>query len=233
MPEPNQFGAPKVLIIIKMNPTIIIVIMVAGLVSGHEVGRHAEDIEDELLAELGPTLPAANIDKVFEYFKNITNRRYHSLEEEVKRKAIFIDNLQFILRHNLEANADKHSYRLGLSSFTDMTSKEFVESFRNHHWDKLTSTFEMSATESSNLSLALPDSVDWTSKGVVTLIKGQGQCGSCWAFSAVASIEGQQALRTGRLVSLSEQNLLDCAVSYGCQGGFMTNAFEVCCCCCC
>jgi len=79
----------------------------------------------------------------------------------------------------------------------------------------------------------LPDSVDWRDKGVVTPVKDQGRCGSCWSFASAETIESMWAISTGKLVELSEQNILDCVENPhhcggtgGCQGGTAEIAFE-------
>merc|ERR1711974_109245 len=98
----------------------------------------------------------------------------------------------------------KHSYWLGVNQFADLTNDEFVD---------LHTGFAAVPTglETADLSyMAAPSSYDWRDHGAVTPVKNQGQCGSCWAFSTTGTVEGAIAISTGNLVSLSEQNLMDC-----------------------
>ncbi|XP_059657329.1 senescence-specific cysteine protease SAG39-like [Cornus florida] len=146
-----------------------------------------------------------------------------SVEKEMRFK-IFNDNMEFIESFN---NAGTKSYKLGVNEFADLTNEEFHAS-RNGY--KMSSNMKSSKTTSFRYEnvTAVPASMDWRKKGAVTPIKDQGQCGCCWAFSAVAAMEGINQLTTGKLISLSEQELVDCdtSVDQGCQGGLMDDAFE-------
>ena len=104
-------------------------------------------------------------------------------------------------------------YKLGINKFTDMSRKEFSSTY-------LSNTYYSHDKHYANQSrlLDIPESVDWRANGWVTDVKDQGQCGSCWAFSAIGAIEGYHANVTKQLVSLSEQNLLDCSYGFGCEG---------------
>jgi C1A family cysteine protease len=77
--------------------------------------------------------------------------------------------------------------------------------------------------------LAGNPTLDWVARGAVTPISNQGSCGSCYTFSAAAAIEGAYFLKTGNLIKLSKQQLVDCSWAYrnsACDGGYMTNCYE-------
>ncbi|KAI1301723.1 Procathepsin L [Halotydeus destructor] len=157
-------------------------------------------------------------------YKSVHNKFYYH-DEDARRFEIFRQNLAFIAKHNLEADLGMHSFRLGATQFADMTNEEFRQhnGYRSNHKESSADyLYDRRADD-------IPAAVDWRDKGLVTYVKNQGQCGSCWAFSAVASLEGQTAKKSGKLVALSEQNLVDCAWNegnQGCGGGLMDRAFQ-------
>ena len=127
--------------------------------------------------------------------------------------------------HN--AAVEQHGFTLKLNKFSDLTNSEFVKTHNGNQMSKQTSTPKTVFV--SDPHFQVPSTVDWRDKGYVTGVKNQGHCGSCWAFSTTGSLEGQMFRKTGKLVSLSEQNLIDCSVkwnNYGCIGGLAIRAFR-------
>ncbi|KAL3886606.1 hypothetical protein ACJMK2_026590 [Sinanodonta woodiana] len=163
----------------------------------------------------------------WELFKTTYNKSYE--KEELLRRVIWERNLKHVQQHNIEADRGVHSFWLGMNEYADMTPEEFVNTM-NRYRVNATKTFQCGKFIPPTHKLsALPSTVDWRKEGYVTGVKNQGQCGSCWAFSAVGSLEGQHFKKTGKLVSLSEQNLVDCSRkegNEGCEGGLRDQAFE-------
>ncbi|KAJ1253510.1 hypothetical protein BS78_06G030900 [Paspalum vaginatum] len=150
---------------------------------------------------------------------------YEDAAEKARRFEVFKDNVAFIESFN----AGNNKFWLGVNQFADLTVGEFKSTIANKGFKPISANVP-TGFKYENLSVnALPTSVDWRTKGAVTPIKNQEQCGCCWAFSAVAAMEGIVKLSTGRLISLSEQEIVDCdthGTDEGCGGGWMDGAFE-------
>ena len=136
---------------------------------------------------------------------------YGTQEEYAFRMPIFAEKDAEIN----EINADTaNTFTVGHNMFSTMTKDEAkkLNGFKGIQAEQ-----NVTVLDASNLA----DSVDWRTKGAVNAVKDQGQCGSCWAFSATAAIEGHHFIQTGTLLSLSEQEVVDCdTTSYGCNGGW-------------
>ncbi|XP_030639656.1 cathepsin S [Chanos chanos] len=168
-----------------------------------------------------------NLDLHWQMWKKTHYKSYENEVEELGRRELWERNLNLITLHNLEASMGMHTYDLGMNHMGDLTKEEILQSFAGtqvpENLNRGPTAFVGTA------GVPLPDSIDWREKGYVTDVKYQGGCGSCWAFSAVGALEGQMKKTTGRLISLSPQNLVDCSSKYGnkgCHGGFMTRAFK-------
>ena len=173
----------------------------------------------------------------FTSFRERFQKKYGSIQELETRYQIFKQNFKTIILHNFDFENGKQNFTMGINQFTDLTAEEFKGKYINTGTGKnvMIGSYGCKAYSSSMKDVSdvseLPDVVDWRTKGAVTSVKDQGQCGSCWAFSSTGAIEGAWAIRKGQLVDLSEQQLVDCATgitygSHGCSGGQMDGAFK-------
>ncbi len=163
----------------------------------------------------------------FDEFVNEYHKSYANRTEYLKRASIFFANMQYINSHNKR----DYSYTLGMNQFGDLTWGEFSSSYLGYYGNTDEyDTYRVERTIPAHTYTIVNtprDSIDWRAQGLVTNIKDQAQCGSCWAFSAVATMEGAQARKTGNLTSLSEQDLVDCVPDcYGCGGGWPFRAID-------
>jgi len=165
----------------------------------------------------------------WEDFKAKYSKEYQTDEEEVYRAGVWGTTLDLIKAHNAEAAAGIHTFTLGENKMADWTTEEITTYYNglrhNQHGSGTKAVFNSKITMDK-----LPASMDWRDKNVVTDVKDQKQCGSCWAFSTTGSLEAATALKSGKApLSLSEQNLVDCAQkegNHGCKGGSMDGGFK-------
>ena len=154
----------------------------------------------------------------------LKHNKQYALGEESARFAIFIENVNKITKNNIENDEVKFA----INQFADLTATEFKQTYASCNHAKPDPETQNNAL-SFNLEDPLPDEFDWRKKGAVTPVKNQGQCGSCWTFSATGAIEGFYFINHGQLLSFSEQQIVDCddlGEDKGCHGGWHYSAIE-------
>ncbi|XP_072418095.1 procathepsin L-like isoform X2 [Chiloscyllium punctatum] len=173
-------------------------------------------VEVSILAAVSTDTFDSKLDEDWKNWKSQRGNQY-TKDEESYRRMIWEDNMRYIEQHNLEHSLGKRTSKLGMNKFGDLTNEEFNKLMNGHRRIEAVDMTEIEADETDENSASKESyferrtaKVDWRREGLVTPVKNQGQCPSSWAFSATGGIEGQWAKKHGNLVSLSEQNLIDC-----------------------
>jgi len=182
---------------------VIAIVLLLSIVSGHSLQSDRE-------------YQVAFIKYVKQFNKHYSTSDFHAHYQTFKRNVDIID------AHNRQDNA---TFRMAINAFTDMELADFAAKYNGWRPAK-TDTEESVRVKVKQPVGEVAAKLDWRTSGAVTAVKDQGQCGSCWSFSATGSMEGAVALAGHNLTSLSEQQLMDCdTLSSSCEGGSMTTAF--------
>ncbi|XP_064076719.1 procathepsin L-like [Vanessa tameamea] len=193
-----------------MGSICLLVLLVVNAVLGKSALRYSlEDASDH-----------------FETFISTYEKEYDETERAL-RFEIFMKNLEKI--NNLNSRSDTAVF--GITQFSDLTTEEFIQQYTGYRSSNSTANKAKTISKGPKINLKFgdaPESFDWRKQGVVSVVKDQRRCGSCWAFSTIATVESAYAIKTGQSVLLSEQQLVDCATNYcaGCQGGIPHYACE-------
>ncbi|KAJ9183741.1 hypothetical protein P3X46_007553 [Hevea brasiliensis] len=181
------------------------------------VSDRLRDFEASVVKVIGHTRRALS----FARFAHRYGKSYETEEEMKLRFAIFSENLDLIRSINKKGLP----YALAINDFADWTWQEFQK-------HRLGAAQNCSATTKGNHKLTdavVPETKDWREEGIVSPVKNQGHCGSCWTFSTTGALEAAYHQAFGKGISLSEQQLVDCAGAFnnfGCNGGLPSQAFQ-------
>ena len=179
------------------------------------------------------------LDEMFDQFKNVFKKKYTSGNDEAFRKDVFKKNLEEIKKLQDDPNV---TFEVGVNEFCDETFEEFYNKTLMNNLDGEDDPMEDADNHGEkpkpngrllgidyDIDFSLPAVIDWRSEGKVTPIQSQGSCGSCWAFSALASLESAFLIKENTKINFSKQELVDCSSAYGnkgCSGGLMSNALR-------
>ena len=192
---------------------VILALTLTAVLSG--LGYYTYTHGQKLSSSTDVPTPVADL---WAHWKTKNNKKYGS--EDQYRLSVFYNNYQKVIAHQKDSSK---TYDMGFTKFMDLTTEEFKAKY-------LSTKVLSNQTHVKILpTVDVPTSVDWRTKGAVTAVKDQGQCGSCWAFSTTGSLEGLSYLSGKGLQSFSEQQLVDCSTSegnQGCNGGLMDYGFE-------
>ncbi|XP_041353230.1 cathepsin F-like [Gigantopelta aegis] len=182
---------------------------------GREGGQKlfGSDLHDYCHDQVGP----------FKEFQMKYDKVYTDKMEHEKRFYIFCMNMRKVRKLN---ESEKGTAVYGATMFADLTDAEF-QAYKSKPWDEITNHGKDILKPARIPDVDIPESFDWRKHNAVTAVKNQGSCGSCWAFSTTGNIEGQWAIHKQKLLSLSEQELVDCdKLDDGCGGGLPSNAYK-------
>ena len=199
----------------KMNTKLLIVLVLIGL----SVADVIESADEAIFEQ-------------FQDFLKIYQKKYTTIEEFQLRWEIFRDNFEKIesLNRMSKKKEVEITYESGVTEYFDMTPEEFSKQYLTldiSHLQRIKASKSQNKIIPTLTNGSAPESWDWREQGVVSNVKNQGACGSCWAFSAVGNIEAQYTIKSKKSAILSEQQLVDCdKVDQGCNGGLMEDAFK-------
>jgi len=168
-------------------------------------------------------LVTSEVTEAFLQFQKTHDKHYSTDAEWVKRLSIFADNMEKVAQQNKDHIAIGGEAVFGITKFSDLTAEEFKSMYLTYIPPNTTTVEYTVPVHNGELAAT----VDWRTKGAVTPVKDQGQCGSCWAFSATEAIESYAFLHNGKLQTLSPQQINSCdKVDGGCNGGNTESAYE-------